>query len=270
MRYAICNELFEGWDYRRVVEFVAATGYDGLEIAPFTFGETVEAITAEQRREIRRIAADRGIALTGLHWLLVKPEGLHLLHPDEPVRQRTVDHLRRLIDFCADIGGEVMVFGSPNQRSVPPGVDPAEGWRRGRDGFAACGPAAAARGVTLCLEALPADLTNFLTTNAEVIEMVRAVDHPHVRMMVDVKSMCAESIPIPENIRACRGWFRHVHANDANLQGPGFGAVDFRPILQTLKDVDYQGFVSVEVFDFTPGPEETARRSLQYLKECAG
>ncbi|MGH8019934.1 MAG: sugar phosphate isomerase/epimerase family protein [Opitutaceae bacterium] len=268
MRFAICNELFEGWDFRRVVEFVAETGYEGLEIAPFTLGETVEEISADRRQEVRKIAEDRGIVLAGLHWLLVKPAGLHLLSPEENVRRRTVDYLRRLIDFCADIGGKVMVFGSPNQRSVPAGMERARAWELARESFAACGATAASRGVTLCLEALPADLTNFLNTNAGIIEMVRAIDHPSIRMMLDVKSMCAESIGIPENIRACEGWFRHVHANDANLQGPGFGAVDFRPILQTLRELKYRGFVSVEVFDFTPGPEVTARESLRYMRNC--
>lgn len=268
MRFAICNELFANWDFRRIVDFVAATGYDGLEIAPFTLAADVGDLSAERRRELRTMAADRGITLTGLHWLLVKPEGLHLTHPDRRIREKTVDYLRRLIDFCGDIGGTVMVFGSPHQRHIRPEVDRTTGWQWAAEGFAACGPAAQARGVTLCLEALPVDLTNLLNTNAEVISMVRAIDHPHIRMMVDVKSMAAESMPIPENIRTCQDWFHYVHANDTNLQGPGFGSVDFKPILGTLKDIGYQGFVSVEVFDFTPGPETTARRSLQYLKTC--
>lgn len=269
MRFAICNELFEGWEYRRTVGFVAMTGYEGLEIAPFTLAATVGDLSAARRKEMKAIAADHGIAITGLHWLLAKPEGLHLFHPDEGAHGKTVDYLKKLIDLCADLGGAVMVFGSPDQRNLPPGLDRATGWRMAIDAFAACGTAAQGRGVTFCLEALPEELTNFLNTNAEVIDMVRAVDHPNIRMMIDVKSMCAESMPIPENIRACRGWFRHVHANDANLRGPGFGAVDFRPILRTLSDLDYRGFVSVEVFDFSPGPEATARRSLEYLKQCA-
>ena len=59
----------------------------------------------------------------------------------------------------------------------------------------------------------------------------------------------------------------YIHANDANGRGPGFGDVDFVPIVKALKDVDYQGYVSVEVFDFKPDPETTARESLGYLKE---
>lgn len=128
MRFAICNELFEGWDHRRVVEVVAQTGYDGLELAPFTFGEEIRDVTPEKRREIRTVAEDHGLAITRLHWLLVKPEGLHLLHPQAAVRTRTVDHLRALIDFCADVGGTTMVFGSPNQRSLREGVRSDDAW----------------------------------------------------------------------------------------------------------------------------------------------
>ena len=100
--------------------------------------------------------------------------------------------------------------------------------------------------------------------------MVRAINHPNIRMMLDVKSMCAEPVAVAENIRACAGWFSYVHANDANLMGPGFGDVDFRPILKALTGLAYDGFVSVEVFDFRHGPEATATKSLQYLKACLG
>ncbi len=268
MRFAICNEVFEGWEYRRIVECVAATGYDGLELAPFTFADSVETIPAAKRRELRAIAADHGIVLTGLHWLLVRPEGLHVCSADAAVRARTVDYLRHLIDFCADVGGTTLVFGSPAQRSIAPAIGRERGWELLRESFAACAAAAQSRNVTFCLEALPAELTNVFNTNAEVIEMVKTINHPNIQMMLDVKSMCAEALPIPENIRACQGWFHHVHANDANLRGPGFGAVDFKPILRTLTDVGYEGFVSVEVFDFKPDPETIARKSLDYLKSC--
>lgn len=266
MRFAICNELFEGWDFRRTVEFVKATGYDGLELAPYTFADSVADISADRRKELKRIAADHGLELTGLHWLLVKPVGLHLTSPDAAVRAKTVDYLRHLIDFAGDVGAKFMVFGSPNQRKVVPEITREQGWRYAVEGFAACGDSAASRGVTFCLEALPESLTNILNTNAEVIRMVREINHPSIRMMIDVKSMCAESIGIPDNIRHSREFFRYVHANDANLRGPGFGDVDFKPILGTLREVGYAGWVSVEVFDFKPDPETIARESLRYLR----
>jgi sugar phosphate isomerase/epimerase len=266
MRFAICNELFEGWDFRRQVEFVKATGYDGLELAPFTFADSVTDVSADRRKELRKIAADAGLELTGLHWLLVKPPGLHITHPDKSIRTKTVDYLKHLIDFAGDVGAKFMVFGSPNQRKILPEITRDQGWHYAVESFAACGDTAAKRDVTLCLEALPESLTNVLNTNAEVIRMVRDINHPSIRMMVDVKSMCAESISIPDNIRNSREFFRYVHANDANMRGPGFGEVDFKPILRALQEVGYNGWVSVEVFDFKPDPETIARESLRYLR----
>lgn len=270
MRWSICNELFEGWDFPRVARFVAALGYDAVELAPYTIAETVDEVSGTQRKEIRAMAADAGIGIAGLHWLLVKPEGLHLSHPDSAIRLRTVDYLRKLIDLCGDLGGEVMVFGSPKQRSALPGIERTDAWRWAVEGFSRLAEPAAARGVTICLEPLPPDLTNLLNTAAETVSMVSEISHPNIRMMLDVKSMCAEKTPIPEIIQACRGYYRHFHANDANLRGPGFGDTDFRPILSTLAAEGYDGYVSVEVFDFAPDPETIAARSLSYLMECSG
>ena len=268
MKFAICNEIFSGWDFARVVAFVARAGYDGLEIAPFTLAETPEEIGRERRRRLRRMVEEAGLQVAGLHWLLVKPAGLHIAHPDESVRRRTIAHLCALVDLCADLEGRIMVLGSPEQRSIPEGMSREDGWRRAAETIAACTEVAATRGVFICLEALPRTLTNLMNTNAEVLRMVKEIGHSHVQMMLDVKSMCAEDIPVGENIKTCRGYFRHVHANDANLRGPGFGEVDFRPIFAALMESGYDGYVSVEVFDVTPDPETVARESLRYMKEC--
>jgi sugar phosphate isomerase/epimerase len=266
MRFAICNEVFDGWTPRRIIEHAATLGYDGIEWAPYTLSDHADCFTPAQRRELRLMSADAGIAVVGLHWLFVKPPGLALCSPDAALRARTTDYLRRLVDLCGDLGGKIMVFGSPKQRQIPASVAPtiATGWAA--ETFATCAEAAAAREVTLCLEALPADLTNFLNTNAEVRALVDQVAHPRVRMMVDVKSMSAEAMSIADNIRACRGRFDHVHANDANLKGPGFGETDYRPIAAALREVDFNGYVSVEVFDYTEGSEVIAARSLDYLR----
>ncbi|HYH04834.1 MAG TPA: sugar phosphate isomerase/epimerase family protein, partial [Bacillota bacterium] len=188
--------------------------------------------------------------------------------PDKVIRHRTCDYLKELIDFCADLGGTIMVFGSPNQRAIHPELDRQQSWDLAVEAFASVGSKAAERSVTLCLEALPPAQTDLLNTNAEVLAMVNAINHPNIRMMLDIKSMCAEAISLTDNIRNSQGFFRHVHANDANLGGPGFGAVDFIPILETLKQLRYDGFVSVEVFDFKPDPVTIALKSLEYLRAC--
>jgi sugar phosphate isomerase/epimerase len=267
MKFAICNELFAGWDFADTVGFIKQTGYDAIELAPFTFADSVAEISCQKRREIRKITEDAGLAITGIHWLLVKPKGLHINHPNPLIRRRTVAYLQKLIDFCGDVGGNNLIFGSPEQRQVLPGISREAGWQYTVESFAACGEIAAARNVVLCLEALPRNLTNILNTNEEVLTMVKTINHPNIRMMLDVKSMCAEEKSIPENIHHCAGYFEHFHANDANLRGPGFGAVDFVAIFAALRAVHYDQYVSVEVFDFTPTAETIAVESLAYMQK---
>lgn len=118
MRFAICNELFAGWSLRQVMDFCKGLGYDAIEIAPFTLADSVELLDAEERAAIRRMAAQAGIEIAGLHWLLVKPEGLHLTTSDTQVRVRTAQYLTALAHFCADIGGKVLVLGSQTTTGV--------------------------------------------------------------------------------------------------------------------------------------------------------
>lgn len=268
-RFAICNETFGDWSWERSCRLVAETGYQGIEIAPFTLGATVTDVTPERRREIRHVAADNGLEIVGLHWLLASPKGLHIHTQDDALRQKTVDYLRALVDFAGDVGARVMIFGSPFQRKLEDG-DWQGAWERTQDSFRQVLPTLAERDVLLCQESLPAPESDFILTAAEAARLVREIDHPNFRMMLDVKSMCSEDRPAAEIIREFAPLVEHFHANDANRRGPGFGDTDFRPIAAALREVGYGGYVSVEVFDYTPDPETIARESLRYLREVFG
>jgi sugar phosphate isomerase/epimerase len=267
MKFAMCNEFCQGWAFDRACRLAADAGYDAIEVAPFTLADSVEDIDGDSRAQIRATAADCGLEIAGLHWLLVKPEGLHLNGPDEDTRRRTVEYLRAEIRFCADVGGRNMIIGSPKQRNVLPGQSYEEAWDGAVEAFADLAGTAEECGVMLCIEPLAPAETNFVATAAEARRLVDAVGHPQFRMMLDVKAMSADEEPVPDVIRHSAGYFEHFHANDANLNGPGFGDTDFRPIVAALRDVGYDGYVSVEVFNFEPGPEAIARESLRYLKE---
>ncbi len=270
MRFAICNELFEGWPFDRVCRFVKSVGYDGLELAPFTLAPRITDVTGAQRAELRQQAADAGVAIIGLHWLLAKTEGLYLTSPDAAVRRRTADYLVALAQATADLGGDLMVFGSPKQRSLLPGVTCDEAFALAADTFRAAMPAIGRLGVRVCMEPLsPAD-TDFVQTCAEAVRLIGMVDHPNFVLHLDVKAMSSEPTPVPDLIRRHATAAGHFHANDANLRGPGFGDTDFAPIFRALRDAGYAGWVSVEVFDYKPDPETIARKSIEYMRQCAG
>lgn len=266
-KFAKCNETFVGWPWQKVCEFVAECGYTGLEIAPFTIETYVTDVPARRRARLRRQMEDAGLECAGLHWLLAKTEGLHLTHPDPEIRKRTGDYLAELGRFCADLGGDIMIFGSPQQRNLMEGVSRDQGMDYAAEVFRSIMPVLEDRGVILALEPL-GDETNFFPYAADAVELAERVDSPCCKMMLDVKAMVHEADSMPTLIRRYKSWMTHFHANDPNLRGPGMGDLDFMPIFEALFDIEFDRWVSVEVFDYTPGPEALAKESIAYMREC--
>ena len=266
MKFAICNEIFQPWPIEKGFQFAAQAGYDAVEIAPFTVSKYVTDISADRRREIRKAAADAGVAISGIHWVLAFTEGFHITHPDDGVRARTADYLVELVRFCADLGGTRIIVGSPKQRNLEPGVDHATGWARALAAFRPMIRAAESAGVTVCFEPLAPSETNFINTAKEAIRFVDEIGSRHFRIILDVKAMSSEAKPIPQIIAESASHVAYFHANDRNLKGPGFGDTDFKPIAAALKKIGYEGFVSVEVFNFDEGPEVIATRSIETLR----
>lgn len=268
MRFGICSEIFKDWnDVARTCSFVKETGYDGLEIAPFTFSPYVTDINKSTREEIVKRAAEVDLDIIGIHWVFVGPEGVHLTHPDPEVRAFTTQYMKDLVQFCGDIGGKVIIFGSPKQRNVRRDVTYNQAFAWAREIFEAAMPLCEQYGVTICMEQLTHLETNFCQTPEETVELIHAVNHPNFQLLLDTKAMAY----LPESrefyIKKYAAHLKHYHANDENLEGPGFGDTDFAPVFKALKEIDYDGYVSVEVFKFDPGPEAIAQRSLAHMKQ---
>ena len=266
-RYAYCNEtLAPGRTFREQCELIASLGYAGVEIAPFTLAEAPADLSPADRAALKADAGAAGLEVVGLHWLLAKTTGMHLTADDPAARAAAADRLIELTDLCADLGGDVLVLGSPQQRNrgeTPPG----EATDRAAAVLEKVVPALERRGATLALEPLAPAETDFLNTCAEAAALIARLGSPRVQLHLDVKAMVGgESEPPADVIREFAPLAAHFHANDPNLLGPGMGETDFRPILAALKETKYAGWVSVEVFADGPGPVKTARQSLAGLR----
>jgi hypothetical protein len=115
-----------------------------------------------------------------------------------------------------------------------------------------------------------AEETDQINTTAEAIAMVRAIDSPSVRIVLDVKSMSAEETPVPDLIALAAPYLADFQANDANRRGPGLGGTAFVPIVRALARAGYDGDVSVEALDRAPDPETVARTGLFLLARRRG
>lgn len=267
-RLAICNETFQGASVPDSLTGALATGYTGVEIAPFTLSDDPASVPSERRREYRDLMESEGIGYVGLHSLLTVPAGeLHLTTPDEAVRSRSWEYFRRLIDLCADLGdGGVMVLGSGRQRRTAEGSTVEDATGRLRDGLASVADHAQERGVVILPETLAPHLCDVLTSMEQTVSMVREIDHPAVRTMFDTHNAVAEETPHDELIKKYADLILHVQINEMDGRHPGTGSYDFSVPMQALKDIGYEGWLSLEVFRFEPSGEEIARTSSAYLR----
>ena len=232
MRIALCNEVIRELAFERQCEFARKVGYDGLEVAPFTLGDEPHvAAGIAPRASCGEPPSDAGIAITGLHYLMIAPKGLsHHLERRRPACPHRRGHApavraggrpRRARSWCT--------ARRPSAR-LEPGRE-TEGRKWGAECFAAVAEAATKAGVVYCIEPLAGPDANFINTVEEAAAIVRAVDNPALRTMVDCAAAGrAEAQPIPDLLRQWlpTGLIGHVHLNDPNRRGPGEGELAVR------------------------------------------
>ena len=280
MKYAICNETYGDQPFPEAWAEAREMGYTGIEIAPFTLIPGAEVVStpvvidardipAARRAEVKQIAADAGLEVVGLHWILAKTEGFYLTSPEKDVREKTTEYFKAIGQLCADLGGTILVLGSPLQRNLLPGVTYEEAEQYAAEVLRPVMPVYGDLGLTLALEPLAPAEGDFLPTAESGIRLAEMVDSPNCKLHLDVKAMSSEEKPIADIVRDSRDWMVHFHANDPNLLGPGMGEVEFEPIFTALKDVEYDGWVSVEVFKYEPSPREIAQHSMDYMQKVA-
>ncbi len=270
MKFAICNETFGDWPVEKGFEAARKFGYTGIEVAPFTLGKSVYDITDAQRIEYRQAATENGLEIVGLHWLLAKTTGYHLTTDDLSTRSKTSDYLCALTQLCSELGGKLMVLGSPLQRNFPPSINHEEAMANAADLLAMVVPSLERYGIQIAIEPLGPAEGNFLNHACEARELIKMIGSPQVQLHLDVKAMSSEGEAIDAIIRKHSDIMIHFHANDPNLLGPGMGDVDQTPIFSALKEIEYAGWVSVEVFDYSPGVEAILSQSMSNMLAAIG
>lgn len=270
MYLSLCNEVLRDLSFAEQCRMAAALGYEGLELAPFTFDpDSPHVLPTGRRREIRQIAGDHGLSIVGLHWLLVAPTGLSVTTKDSELRRQTVDVLCDLVELCADLGGHVLVHGSPPQRRVEDAESPEAARANLVECLAAVGQAARQAGLVYCLEPLARSETALVNTVAEAVAIVEEIGNPALRTMIDTSAAGrAEDEPVDKVVRDWwpSGYLAHVQVNDRNRRAAGQGEDRFAPILRALSEVGYDGALSAEPFIYEPDGPTTAAVNAGYLR----
>lgn len=264
-KYSICNEIFEGWSLDKISKFIRPLGYGAVEIAPYTLADDVTELSPVKRRELKKMMVDNGIMCAGLHWLLVSPKSLHITTADKNVRKKSWEFFRKLINFCADIGGKVMILGSPKQR-VPQGCSVEDAVKNLKDGLSQIAPFAEERNVTVLLEPIARNCPVVMSM-AEAVSMIKEINYPSsIQSMMDFHQSVNDPEPLDKLVHKYAQYIKHIHANELDGTLIGSGPTDFLPVFNALKEINFQHWISLEVFDFSAGPEKIAKEAMNYFK----
>lgn len=265
MKLALCNEVLAHLPFAEQCRLAAALGYQGLELAPYTLGDPLLLREADGR-QAAQVAAEHGLSICALHWLLARPTGLSITTADAPRRQRTLALLERLIDVAAAAQAPALVHGSPQQRLPDPGQPLADALRRAADVWAHLGERAAQAGRLYCIEPLPARLTPVVNTVAEAAAVLETAGTPGLHITFDLAAATQAETDDPAVVLLRHlGHIAHVQLNDANRRGPGQGGTAVAPVLRVLAEAGYDGWLSIEPFEFHPTPEGCAAFSAGYV-----
>jgi sugar phosphate isomerase/epimerase len=268
-KYAICNELFGDMGFAESCALLKRFGYHGIEIAPFTLFDDPGAFSTAEAGEIRRILEDHGLEFAGLHWLFLKPEGLHITTPEESIRRRSWDHLKRLVELGAQLGGGVLVLGSPKQRNSV-GISRERAAANLEEGLRALADFTAESNCTILLESLSPDQTDVINSMAEAEESIRRIGRPAIQGIFDFHNCADESDSWEELIEKHYPVIRHVHLNEVNRSWPGTGSSDFLPAFKKLAQKGYDGWISLEIFHLPEDPARVLRETREFLDRMIG
>lgn len=219
MELSVSNIAWDIAEEAAVADLLAARGVRKVDVAPGKYFEDPARASAAEIEAVRRWWADRGFQIIGLQALLFGTSGLNLFGDDG----RMLERLGAICRVGGLLGAKALTFGSPRQRDRGD-LDDAAALAEATAFFRRLGDAAAAQGVTVCLEPNPAMYgCNFMVRTAEAAAVVEAVAHPAIRLQLDVGALAANGEPPRETIEAVAHLIGHVHASEPGLVVLGDG-----------------------------------------------
>ncbi len=267
IKTAICNELFGNMEFQKSCDLLVAHRFNGIEIAPFTLFGDVTSIPADTITMIKNTLSNSGLVFAGLHWLFVKPENLHITSPDKKKREWSWDHLKRLLHLSGELGGGYLTLGSPKQR-IASEISVTEARKYMEEGLAGIADTAADCNSTVCIEALASTDTNVINTLKESTELINRVNRSSISGMFDFHNCGDETDSWPELIKKNINIIKHVHLNTPSGGHPNpEDAEEYRKSFSVLKDLKYNGWISLEIFTVPENPEQVLSETSAFLKE---
>jgi D-psicose/D-tagatose/L-ribulose 3-epimerase len=247
-------------------------GFDGIEVSLFHPQEF-------QATKIRHALSKQALGCTVCS---VLPKGLSLICDDPDIRRKTRSHLSDCVQVTAEAGADVIAGPLYSPVGYLPGRRrTGDEWKRAVEGYQELGPVLEKHGVQLGIEPLNRFETYFLNTTADAVRLCEEVGHPNVGMLWDTFHANIEEKDLGQALLSTGRHLKHVHTCENDRGAPGSGHVDWKGVFAALKQLQYQGWLTIESFgfaisdlssaasiwrDLAATPEDIAWDGIKFLK----
>lgn len=239
-------------------------GCSGIELAPDKLWEKPTLSSTNERNAIKHSIEANGLELVGFHALLYTRKDLKLFESPSSFKD-TCLYLASLAYLCAEMGGKNLVMGSPLNRNLC-GRTFENCFSQATEGFNQLAELCKKVGVNFCIEPLPASQTEFINSASEGEKLVNAVNHPNFCLHLDASALRCES-DRPKSVIESTITPKHFHVNDPGLAIPGSSTQDLPEMIESLRNKNYEGYLSIEVVANGLEPRETLKTSIEYVRQ---
>lgn len=245
MKFSICSWTFGDIPLEKTMEFVAKTGYDGIEIRA--------AVDDYNWNDIRKHAKNLDLEISGLTGDTGWPnEEQDLANESADNRKKAVAYFERQIEAVKEVGGEYLVVCPSAVGKTAPMGAPGEDWKWSVDSVQKLTRKAEELDITLVIEPLNRYESCLVNTGAQGVSFVEEVNHPKVKMLLDSYHMNIEDPDLESPFLDAGNKLHILHVADSNRQAIGRGHIDFAPFISGIKKAEFDGYVVVEAM--APGP----------------
>ncbi len=242
---SISNIAWPHYEDDWAFEVIGKHGFSAIEIAPSRIWPDFRRVSSFERKEYKKRVGSFGLEICSIHSLFWGINGVSLFGtPDE--KKRLTDYFTCLIDFAKDLGVPRMVFGSPAVRKRGD-IPMNHAYELASEILYPVSEYAYNSGIKILIEPLSVDETDFIVNHKEGLELVQSVDSDGFGLHLDAKAICSEHTPIEGIISDCKGIAEHFHVNEKGLGSFRDYHLPHRLIAETLKSIEYRGYVSIEM-----------------------